>query len=296
LTTGPKMSGLVSGGLEIHGPPASLEGTSTLNLRDFVFGNEPRISADLETRTSLGTLSGKANLFARGSDPVALEASVPYKFEKQEAGFALKGNGPSSATLNFPAILLSKLPRYLSRGVFFDGILSGRLAFSNSLLDPLLLGNLHLINGRFAGGMSLSTAITLRGKTAAIDFAQFTKNNVRYGARGGIDFRELTNIATKIFPNGPMAVLTPLEPGDCIDGIELFPGGPAGLRRERIDEIDIHGNLLAPDWTISLGEKQADDPLETLLRGGSSNTFPICRDLQPSGKRLILGQVRPFFP
>lgn len=296
VTTGPKMSGQLSGSLGIHGTPASLEGKSGLHLRDFVFGNEPRISLDLETNASLGILTGKANALARGSDPVALEASIPYKFEKQEAGYALKSDGPSSATLSFPAILLSKLPRYLSRGVFLDGILSGRLAFSNSLLDPLLLGNLHMINGRFAGGLSLSTGITFRGKTAALDFAQFTKNNVRYGARGRIDFRELTNIAAEIFPNGPMGVFTPLEPGDCVDSVELYPGGPAGLRRERIDEIDIRGSLFAPDWTISLAEKQADDPLETLLRGGSSRTFPICPGVQPSGKTLTLGIARLPFP
>lgn len=296
VTTLPKISGQASGSLEIHGPPASLEGKSILQLRDFVFGNEPRISADVETRASLGILNGKANALARGSDPVTLAASIPYKFEKQEAGYALKSNGPSSATLGFPGILLSKLPRYLSRGVFLDGILTGRVAFSNSPLDPLLLGNLHMINGRLAGGLSLSTGITFRGKTAAIDFAQFTKNNVRYGARGGIDFHDLNNIAAEIFPSGPMAVLTPLESGDCIDGIELYPGGPAGLQRERIDEIDIRGNLFAPDWTISLGEKQANDPLETLLRGGSSRTFSICKDVQPSGKTLTLGIARLPFP
>jgi hypothetical protein len=296
VTAGPKMSGQASGSVEVHGTPASLEGKSILHLRDFVFGNEPRISADLETRASLGLLSGKANAFARGSDPVILEASIPYKFDKRESGYAFESVGPFSATLSFPAVLLSKLPRYLSHGVFLDGIVSGRLAFSNSLLDPLLLGDLHLINGRFAGGLSLSTGITFRGKTAAIDFAQFAKNNVRYGARGGIDFHELTNIAAKIFPSGPMVVLTPLEPGDCVDGFEFSPSSAAGLRRERIDEIDLRGNFFASDWTISLGEKQADDPLETLLRGGSSRTFPVCHGPQPSGKTLILGQGRPFFP
>ena len=296
ITTQPRLSGQAAGNLEVHGTPASLEGKSTVQLRDFVFGNEPRISADVETRASLGILTGKANALARGSDPVILEASIPYKFGKAESGHTLKNDGPFSATLSFPAVLLSKLPRYLSRGVFLDGILSGRLALSNSLRDPLLLGNLHLINGRFVGGLSLSTGITFRGKTAAIDFAQFTKSNFRCGARGGIDFHELTNIAAKIFPSGPMAVLTPLQPGDCVDGIELSPGGPAGLRRERIDEIDIHGNLFAPDWTISLGEKQEDDPLTALLRGGSSRTFPICQDVQPSGKTLTLGIARLPFP
>ncbi|MEY2488551.1 MAG: hypothetical protein QOC70_493 [Verrucomicrobiota bacterium] len=296
VTTQPRMSGQASGNLEVQGTPASLGGKSSIHLRDFVFENDARISADLETRAGLGTVTGKVTATARGSDPVNLEGAIPYKFEKQESGYTLKSDGPLSATLSFPAILLSKLPRYLSRGIFTDGILSGHLVLSNSLLDPLLLGNLHLINGRFVGGVSLSTGITFRGKTAAIDFAQFTKGNVRYGARGGIDFRELTGVAARILPNGLMVVLTPLEPGDCVNGIELSPGNVIGSRRERIDELDVHGSLFAADWTISLNEKHADDPLETLLRGGASRTFPICPGNEPRGKTLTLGRAQPSFP
>jgi hypothetical protein len=293
VTTQPKMSGQASGNIEIYGMPASLEGKSIIHLRDFVFGNERRVSADLETRGSLGTLNGKANAVAPGSDPVNLEGSIPYKFEKRESGYAINNDGPFSATLSFPAVLLSKLPRYLSRGIFVDGILSGHLALSNSLLHPHLLGDVHMINGRFVGGLSLSAGITFGGQTAAIDFAQLTKNNVHYGARGGIDFRELTDIAARISPSGPMVVLTPLEPGDCVNGIELSPGGVAGSRRKRIDALDVRGSLSTSDWMISLSEKHSDDPL---LRGSSSQTFPICRDLQPFGKTLTLGVAQLPFP
>jgi hypothetical protein len=296
VTTQPKMSGQASGNLEVHGTPASLEGKSIIHLRDFVFGNERRVSADFETRASVGILNGKATAVASGSDPVNLEGSIPYKFEKRESGYSLNNDGPFSATLSFPAVLLSKLPRYLSRGIFVDGILSGHLALSNSLLHPHLLGDIHLINGRFVGGLSLSVGVTFGGQTAAIDFAQLTQNSVRYGARGGVDFRELTDIAARIFPSGPIAVLTPLEPGDCVNGIELSPSGVAGLGRQRIDELDFRGGLFAPDWTISLSEKHSDDPLETLLRGGSSRTFPICHDLQPPGETLTLGVARLPFP
>jgi len=88
----------------------------------------------------------------------------------------------------------------------------------------------------------------------------------------------------------------PLEPGDCVNGIEFSPNGVAGSRRVRIDELDVHGSLFASDWMISLGEKQSDDPLETLLRGGSSRTFPICPNNESAGKTLTLGIARPSFP
>jgi len=302
VTTQPRVSGQAAGSLEVHGTPASLQGKSSIRLRDFVFGNEPRVSVDLETRAGLGALSLKANAVGRGSDPVNVEASIPLKLEKREADYVLNTDGPLSATLNFPAILLSKLPLYLSRRTFVDGILSGRLAISDSLHQPQLRGTAHLINGRLLGQPSLSTGITFGGQTATIDFAQVVQKNVRQTARGEIDFRNPAGIRLKILPSSPVIALTLLDPGDCVDGIGLLPSGTNNSHllearsRQRIDQIDFFGSLFAPDWTISLSEKNPLGPLETLLQNGSPRTFPICADLQPTGKTLTLGAARPFFP
>jgi hypothetical protein len=300
VTTWPKMSGQASGSLEVHGTPPSPEGKSIIHLRDFVFGNEAAVSMDLETRASLGILSGKGSAIAHGSDPVNLEASFPLKLEKRESGYVLNTDGPLSATLNFPAILLSKLPLYLSRRIFADGILSGRLTLSDSLHYPQVHGTAQLINGRLLGHGSLSTSITFAGRSAAIDFAQVAHENVRHAARGEIDFRDLTGITMKILPSSPVSALTLPGPDDCIDGIEVLPNGARPLFDEnrwgqRISEIDFRGGLLASDWTISLSDKRVNDPIETLLQGDASQTFPICSALQPAGRILTLGLVdRPF--
>jgi len=295
VATHPKISGQASGSVELHGTPASLEGKSTIHLHDFGFENEPRTSADIEIRTALGTVNARVTALPRGSDPVSLEASFPLKLEKRESGYALNTDGPLSATLNFPAILLSKLPLYLSRRMFVDGILSGRLTVSDSLSHPQLHGTAHLINGRLLGSPTLSTSITFGGETATIDFAQIAQQNVRHAARGNIDFRNQADITLKIWPNAPVISLTRLDPDDCIDGIKLLPSEGfyshfvEGRFGHRINEIDLRGGLFASHWTISLREKRADDPLETLLQVGPSPTFSICPDLQPSGKNLDLG-------
>ncbi len=301
LTTWPKMAGQASGSLEVHGTPPAFEGKSIIHLRDLVFGNEPGISADLEAHASLGLLSGKANVVARGSDPVNLEGSFPLKLEKRESGYVLDTDGPLAATLNFPAILLSKLPLYLSRQVFADGILSGRLSVSDSLQHPQLRGTAHLINGKLLSHPTLSTSITFGGETATIDFAQIARQNTRQAARGEIDFRNRADVTVKIWPSAPVTALTLLDPEDCVDGIDLLPNdahpvhfveGRFGLR---INEIVFRGGLFASDWTISLSEKRLTDPLETFLQGGTSQRFPVCSDLQPAGKKLTLGLVdRPF--
>ena len=66
--------------------------------------------------------------------------------------------------------------------------------------------------------------------------------------------------------------------------------------RRTMDEIDFAGSLLAPGWTISFRENHSEDPLETFLRGGSSQTFPLCSDLQPAGNRTTLAIHQLSFP
>ena len=221
VTTRPNMSGQAAGKIEVYGTPASLEGKSDLHLRDLVLENAMRVSADLEARLAVGTLRVKANAMAPGSDPLKLEGAIPLQLEKQESAYAVKAEGPISATLNFPAIFLAKFPRYLSRGIFNDGILSGQLAISDSLGHPRIAGDLQLIEGKFAVGTSLSTRVTFGGQTATIEFAQLKQNGAQLSARGEIDFHDLNDIALRLSPNAPLLDSTFLEPGDCIRSLEF---------------------------------------------------------------------------
>lgn len=305
ISTQPKMSGQMSGSLEVHGTPASLQGKSTIHLRGFVFGYEPRLSADLEAGTALGTVEFKATALSRRSDPVNLEGAFPLKLEKRESGYAFNNDGPLSATLNFPAVFLARLPVSFSRQMFVDGILSGRLTISGSSRHPQLRGTAHLMNGRLLDGPSFSTALTFEGQTATIDFARVAQPNVRdvhawaatrYTARGEIEFRDSTDIRVKLQPSEPVFQSTLLEPDDCVDGIELSLNGATKVRGQRIDELRLRGSLFAPNWTVSLNEKHPDDPLATLLQDGTSRTFPLCHDLQPGGKTLTLRAAGLLFP
>jgi len=304
-TTQPKMSGQVSGRLEVYGKPASLYGKSTIHLRDLIFGHGPRISVDVEAQTGLETVSLKATALSRRSDPVNLEGTFPLKLEKRESGYAFHNEGPISAAFNFPAVFLSRLPVSVSRQTFVDGILSGQLTVSGSPLHPQLRGTAHLINGRLLDGPSLSTALTFGGQTATIDFVRVVQPNVRnvhawaatrYTGRGDIEFRDLTDIRVKVLPNEPVLQLTPLEPEDCVDGIDLSLNGATKVRGQRIDEFRLRGSLFAPNWTISLNDRHGDDPLVMLLQEGSSRTFPLCHSLQPAGKTLTLKSAGNLYP
>jgi hypothetical protein len=288
----PNMSGLAAGKIEIHGTPASLEGKLDFHSRDFVWENAMRLSADLEARLAAGHLNVKADATASGSDPLKLEATIPLQLEKREAGYVLKAEGPVSATLNFPAIFLAKLPRYISRGIFSDGILSGQLAISDSLGHPQILGNLHLIGGRFAVGASLSTRLMFVGQTATIDFAQLKQNGAQLSARGEIDFHDLNDLALKLFPSAPLLESTSLEPGDCVSALEFFAIPGKAMPFRPVQRIDFRGSLFAPAWTISLSQERGDEPVATPV--SSPRTFPLCQEDQAQGETLTLRAERIF--
>jgi hypothetical protein len=296
VTTQVKMSGKAAGRIELYGAAAALEGRSDIHLRDFVFGDQARLSADLETRLASKSLGFKGNAFASGSDPVKIEGSVPWRIEKAPSGHVLNTVGPLSVTLNFPAIFLAKFPRYLSRGILLDGILGGNLTISDSLQHPHIKGESHLIGGRLADGSSLAFGLTFGGQSAIIDFVRLAQHDIDRFAHGEINFTDPAALTVRVLPNESILETTPLDAGDCVSSIELsaitVTQRPPPLP---INEIDFRGSLFDRVWTISLSEKIPDDPYQT-LRAPLARTFPFCREGEAKGKPLTLGLAPVPFP
>ena len=48
-------------------------------------------------------------------------------------------------------------------------------------------------------------------------------------ARGEIDFSDLSDIELKIVPSASLLEATSLGPGDCVSGVEFFPGSSGTL-------------------------------------------------------------------
>lgn len=295
LTKQPKMSGKAAGRIELYGAAATLEGKSDLHLRDFVLGDEARLSADLETQLASKILNLKTNVSTSGSDPVKIEASIPWRLEKEASGHVLNTVGPLSATLNFPVVFLAKFPRYLLRGIFLDGILGGNLAVSDSLQHPRVTGESHLIGGRLADASSLAFGLTFGGQSATVDFVRLAQRGIDRFAHGEIAFTDPTGIAVKLLPNESILETTPIE-GDCVSSIELSATTVTqSPPQPPIDEIDFRGSLFDRAWTISLSRKIPDDSYQT-LRVPVPRTFPFCREGEPKGKPLTLGLAPVAFP
>src|SRR2546423_3878277 len=218
------MSGSATGRIQFSGTPASLQGRTELHLRDFVLDAAPALTADLEIQLALGMANAKATMVARGSDPVKIEGTLPLKLEKRDAEYALSSDGPLSATLIFPAIILAKLPRYLSPTVFTRGILSGNIAIADSVQHPLITGTANLVDGQFLSGSALSAGVTFKGRNAMIDFVHFEEiPALDVSAKGELDFNDLDNARLRVFPTATVFARV-LAAEDCVSSIEFFAG------------------------------------------------------------------------
>src|SRR2546423_2052421 len=173
VKTKPDMSGSATGRIRFSGTPASLQGRTELHLHDFVLDAAPALTADLEIQLALGMANFKTNAIARGSDPVKIEGTLPLKLEKRDTEYALSSDGPLSATLNFPAIFLAKLPTYLSRGLLTRGILSGNINIADSVQHPLITGGANLVDAQFLRSSTVSAGGTFKGRNGAIGFVHF---------------------------------------------------------------------------------------------------------------------------
>jgi hypothetical protein len=291
----PDMTGWVNTQIQLSGTPASLQGQTEFHLHDFVLDGAPALTADVEMRLGLGMANFKAAALARGSDPVRGEGTLPFQLEKRDAGYALASTGPLSATVNFPAIFLEKLPSYLSRGVFTRGILSGNMTIADSVRQPLITGSANLVDGQFLRGPAISAGVTFKGRNAAIDFVHLrgpeipVPNDriprVDLSARGEIDFVNLDDIKLKISPAATILASPPaLAADDCVSSIEFYPLTLPRIPSRQIQEIGFSGSVYTGSFRISFPSPNDVDPPEV---------FPLCHDKTSRGKTILL--IAPSF-
>ncbi len=289
LFTNPKLSGQGAAHLELSGTPASLQGKSDLQLRDFVFENSPAVTAELEAHLALGILNLKGSAVAPSSAPLKIEAAVPIQLTKAEGGYSAKLDGPLSATVNFPAIFLANVPGYVSERVFTRGILSGNLVVSDSVQHPVINGEANLVDAQLLAGLTLSAGANFKEHTAAIDYLHVAYHQADLTAKGEIDFHDIDQINLTITPNTPLTVSTTAQPGDCVGGVEFLPVLPGTFMGNPLKRIDFRGPLLDPNWTLSLSHSSGGVEDDEVVR---SQTFRFCRE----GKPLSLGLSPAFFP
>ena len=311
LTGREDISGTLDGKLEMYGALGSLQLSSDLVLQNLAVGKDPaRISGDVHTRTEANALKLQVRVLAPGSDAITVEAALPVlPNPKQTLTHAfLAYDQPVVGTLDFPLVMIGRLPRFFKRDDFAAGILSGKLALSHTLRNPELTGDAQLIDGRFrdhslrpfgASGRALFT-----GSKAELEFANLQSGDGLVRFRGEANLANVEGISVRLLPNSPVLDLSHSTQDGCIDGISfssIARTDPSHEDRKspqsnandhlkmfpEISEVVLRGAVSNREWTVIVTERSRDN----LSNSGSEieTAYRFCRGPGSRGNTLQLG-------
>jgi hypothetical protein len=287
------VSGTFGARMSIFGGLDALQGWSELQLHDFAIPNDTRrVSGDAQTRFVSGMMNTKATVLLRNSDPILLNLNSQIYLGRERDRASLE---PIAVEIDFPAIFLPQLPRYLSSDAFSDGILSGKMSISETPCHPKILGDVQLINGKFAfPGLPITRAsgrLVFKGKTASLDFANLSANETDLSLHGDVDFRDPDDLSIRVSPSEPMVALSSNERVDCVSGLQLLPV-PATEMLPAVERLTFRGSAFRSDWMVRLDENMNGRPFGPLANLAATRTFQFCSDAQESEEMLLLGCAR----
>ena len=311
LTGRADISGTLGGKWETYGALGSLQLSSDLSVQDFAVAKDPtRVSGELQAKSEANTIKLRARMLAPGSDAITLEAELPLvgkSTQEPMRGF-LAYDQPASGTLDFPLLLIARLPRFLKRDDFAAGILSGRLAFSHTLRNPELIGDAQLIDGRFRDHsvhpFSASGRALFTGKKAEIEFANLQSGDGVARIRGEVDLTNSDEISVRLLPNSPVFNLSRSTQEKCVDGISFSLIGrndPSHKDRKssqsnaneniemfpEISEIVLQHAASKREWTLTVAERWRDGLSNSETE--PKTTYGFCRGSDSRGNTLQLG-------
>ena len=226
------------------------------------------------------------------SSPLSFTANFPLPFGITWSAFQ---KTPLDVSIDFPALFLAAVPQFFHSNILEDGILSGNLSLSETLEQPRIIGEVHLVNGKLAGNDAFSnvtgasTLAIFDGTRASVEFLNLATKDVDLVLRGEIDFGNTKNVVVKIAAATPIFDLMS-HPVDCVNKIEIAPAALLPLA-PATNQLEFRGPLLESDWKVSLKE-DVGSPFSILSTpDGAVRTFPVCWGTGPDGKTLSLGAV-----
>src|SRR5262249_16117628 len=191
----------------------------------------------------------------------------------------------SIVSVSFRSLSLPDAQRYVNLGIFHDGILSGGMHISGTLLRPDFLLVVQLVNGRLEnaplGLTELSGHVYFgadRGVVrGVIEFLHASTKDVDLLLTGDIAGPDLSDVTITLNGTLPLFDLTPRVAG-CVNRIDLAPVHGMILA-PLIDEIEVRGGLWGPGWMLALQPTGRLPAIEAI--NIATRTLPLC--LGPTG-------------
>jgi hypothetical protein len=278
------ISGKLSGRLETYGSLASLQSKFQAHLRDFIFRDPQRLSADIGAEVVSNSLRLHLRATTTDPNPMQFEATLPLRLaaRNQQRRSFFAWDQPFAAKTSF-SVFLPRIPRYITRRTFHDGILTGSVTGAGTLQRPTLVGELSLLNGRFVKSpgpiTGFSGSLQFHDTFATIAFANVELQDTNLALGGGFNFADISNVSIKLVPDVPVFDLISAAPDKCIGAVNIL-----ALKRvdaeasgfTEVQEIELQGAFDSRAWIITLSERGRTQPL-------NSKSFSFC----PSGGEVL---------
>ena len=268
------------------------------DLRDYVptFTASPRqnakpIPVELQATIDSSQWDTRGVIHLPKSSPFGFTANFRLPVGSTWNAFQMS---PLHVSLDFPAIFLAAVPQFFHSNILEDGILSGKISLSETLVHPRIVGEVQLVNGKladsgfFSNVTDASTLAIFDGNRVSLEFLNLATKEVDLALRGEIDFGNTKHVVVKIDGATPIFDLMS-RPVDCVNKIEIAPAAlplaPAAA------ELEFRGPLLQSGWSVSLKEEIGSQFSVVSTPDTAERTFPLCFGTGPEEKILSLGAV-----
>jgi hypothetical protein len=288
-------TGVVDGKLAAFGPLHSLQVTTSWRLENLGPAASSN-SIDFEGHYADGRAEVKTTAIFGVSDPVTLRAWLPLQLEKDRlaAGTVIEPGGQFSIAIDCPALFLETLPNDLRFGAE-SGLVTGGIAFFNTLETPSINGAAQILEARFKPPApwpeltGLEAQLRFKNTEAVIEPMRFEINSTPIGLRGRLTTTPVTFGLTLTPVAGAVQVVGLPGSGANLSTVRLLGKGTSE-DLPSLREAFVRGRIGsgAVSLTIAAGGPASDDPV-------SQTTFyvhPQAADASP----LFLRMVSPDRP
>jgi hypothetical protein len=184
--------------------------------------------------------------------------------------------------------VLASAPQFFHPPVFNEGILSGKISWSQTLQHPHVTGEVQLLNTKLQNtALDLAQAsvrLTFDGEHGKIEFLNAATRDVDVSLRGDIDLRDLDETKIEIFPSVPVFALT-TPPNSCVSRINLQPVGIT--LAPMVNQIEIRGGIFEGGWSMT--PRQSSITAEGRSIESAATNIPLCFGEKPAQQSFTFG-------
>ena len=284
----PTVTGVLDGKVAAYGAQRSLQVTINGQLENLGPTNVPN-ATEFGLRYADGRAEVDAKAIFGASDPCTLRASLPLRLEKRylQDRALIDPNTFFSLALDCPALFFETTPNLMRPLGASSGLVSGRIAFSNSLRNPQISGEAQLLNiklnpgARWPALTDLDAQIQFESTEATIPSLRLGMDGIPLAFRGRLT-TTATSFLLSLWPVESEIGLALLPAsGDCLSTVRVVGEGTAP-NESKLRELLVQGNIGSStvSLTMKTGHQTNDDQF-------SQTTLFFCPDAREADPLLL---------